>query len=122
MGVCSKCGGSGNIPEFHKVQGGVCFTCNGSGRVGVDGNRINKHTQIGGTKIGITEKHVGERGHRSEFYVTIEDGSGQKKSYRCNSYREANQIYQKAIKKKKDELAARRRLGSKLTYKTIKGW
>ena len=28
---CSRCGGSGFIPSYSKVNGGVCFKCNGSG-------------------------------------------------------------------------------------------
>jgi hypothetical protein len=32
---CGKCGGSGNIPAFGHVLGGVCFDCNGTGGRGV---------------------------------------------------------------------------------------
>ena len=28
---CSKCGGSGDIPSYKHVEGGVCFRCGGSG-------------------------------------------------------------------------------------------
>lgn len=30
--VCSRCGGSGGIPRYQHVEGGVCFACNGTGR------------------------------------------------------------------------------------------
>ena len=26
---CDRCNGSGNFPEYSKVQGGVCFKCGG---------------------------------------------------------------------------------------------
>lgn len=29
---CGKCGGTGNIPSYRHVEGGVCFQCNGNGR------------------------------------------------------------------------------------------
>lgn len=29
---CPKCGGSGKIPFFNRVMGGVCFSCGGSGK------------------------------------------------------------------------------------------
>lgn len=29
---CPKCGGTGRIPHFGHVEGGVCFKCNGTGR------------------------------------------------------------------------------------------
>jgi hypothetical protein len=28
---CSRCAGTGNVPSFAHVQGGVCFRCNGTG-------------------------------------------------------------------------------------------
>ena len=28
---CSRCGGSGYLPEFNYYMGGICFTCMGSG-------------------------------------------------------------------------------------------
>ncbi|MBB6611105.1 HNH endonuclease [Pontibacter sp. Tf4] len=30
-GKCGKCGGTGYIPEYNQVQGGVCFPCHGAG-------------------------------------------------------------------------------------------
>ena len=30
--VCPKCGGSGYLPEYSYVEGGVCFCCDGTGR------------------------------------------------------------------------------------------
>ena len=27
--ICDRCNGSGNFPEYSKVQGGVCFKCGG---------------------------------------------------------------------------------------------
>jgi len=30
---CPRCGGSGNLPQFSHVQGGVCFLCGGGGNV-----------------------------------------------------------------------------------------
>ena len=30
--VCSRCGGTGYLPEYNHVEGGVCFACGGSGR------------------------------------------------------------------------------------------
>jgi len=32
-GKCRKCGGSGILPQFSRVQGGICFTCGGSGQL-----------------------------------------------------------------------------------------
>lgn len=29
--VCGRCGGSGNIPSYGFIYGGVCFACNGNG-------------------------------------------------------------------------------------------
>jgi hypothetical protein len=29
---CHRCGGSGRLPQFSSVIGGVCFLCHGSGR------------------------------------------------------------------------------------------
>lgn len=29
---CSRCSGSGYLPEFSHVEGGVCFRCRGTGR------------------------------------------------------------------------------------------
>lgn len=31
--ACSRCGGSGRMPMFAHVAGGVCFACNGDGFV-----------------------------------------------------------------------------------------
>jgi len=28
---CMRCGGTGYLPEYHHVEGGICFTCGGSG-------------------------------------------------------------------------------------------
>ena len=33
-GGCPRCGGSGNLPQFSHVAGGVCFLCGGDGDVG----------------------------------------------------------------------------------------
>ena len=30
--VCMRCGGTGYLPEYNHVEGGVCFACGGSGR------------------------------------------------------------------------------------------
>ncbi len=30
---CSRCGGSGNLPQYNHVSGGVCFLCGGSGAI-----------------------------------------------------------------------------------------
>jgi|GEM_PF-3064023 len=30
--ICTRCGGSGYLPEYNHVEGGVCFACGGSGR------------------------------------------------------------------------------------------
>src|SRR5690349_16136816 len=32
MEPCGKCGGSGHIPFYNRIQGGVCFACNGKGK------------------------------------------------------------------------------------------
>ena len=32
--VCDRCGGTGYLPQFRHVAGGVCFKCNGLGVVG----------------------------------------------------------------------------------------
>lgn len=29
---CSRCGGTGRLPQFSNVIGGTCFKCHGSGR------------------------------------------------------------------------------------------
>ena len=29
--VCMRCGGTGYLPEYNHVEGGVCFSCDGSG-------------------------------------------------------------------------------------------
>lgn len=29
--ICSRCGGSGYLPQYKHVEGGVCFKCNGEG-------------------------------------------------------------------------------------------
>ena len=29
--MCSRCGGSGYIPKWSHIAGGVCFKCNGRG-------------------------------------------------------------------------------------------
>jgi hypothetical protein len=31
---CDRCGGSGHLPQYNHVSGGVCFKCNGVGHVG----------------------------------------------------------------------------------------
>lgn len=31
--VCTRCGGTGYLPEYNHVEGGVCFSCGGNGRV-----------------------------------------------------------------------------------------
>jgi hypothetical protein len=31
--VCMRCGGTGYLPEYNHVEGGVCFSCGGSGRL-----------------------------------------------------------------------------------------
>ena len=31
--VCIRCGGTGYLPEYNHVEGGVCFSCGGSGMV-----------------------------------------------------------------------------------------
>ncbi len=33
MYPCPKCGGSGNIPMFARIEHGMCFMCTGSGKV-----------------------------------------------------------------------------------------
>jgi len=30
---CSRCGGSGHLPQYNHVSGGVCFLCGGSGAI-----------------------------------------------------------------------------------------
>jgi hypothetical protein len=32
IGTCRRCGGTGNLPHFAHVQGGMCFRCEGDGR------------------------------------------------------------------------------------------
>lgn len=32
MSDCTRCGGSGDMPQFRHVMGGVCFRCWGSGQ------------------------------------------------------------------------------------------
>ena len=29
--VCSRCGGTGNLPQYSHVENGVCFSCGGHG-------------------------------------------------------------------------------------------
>ena len=31
IAICSKCNGSGYLPEYHHVQSGICFKCRGNG-------------------------------------------------------------------------------------------
>ncbi|MDG1158122.1 MAG: hypothetical protein P8N19_01430 [Flavobacteriales bacterium] len=31
QGNCSRCGGSGHLPQYNHIQGGACFKCNGCG-------------------------------------------------------------------------------------------
>lgn len=37
--ICDRCGGSGYLPQYHHVEGGVCFKCYGEGVI-VDSNNI----------------------------------------------------------------------------------
>ena len=30
--VCKRCGGTGYLPEYSRVEGGICFACGGAGK------------------------------------------------------------------------------------------
>ena len=32
--TCYKCGGTGYLPEYNHISGGICFACNGAGEEG----------------------------------------------------------------------------------------
>jgi DnaJ-class molecular chaperone len=31
--TCTRCGGSGQVPQFRHIKGGECFKCKGAGKI-----------------------------------------------------------------------------------------
>ncbi len=59
--ACVRCGGSGSLMQYLKVDGGRCFRCGGSGvdpkEIGVfTEKQVHKETVIAGRKVVLTTK------------------------------------------------------------------
>ena len=62
MYPCPKCGGSGNIPMFARIEHGICFMCDGSGEV----KNLPKSNIVDESCFGIYRMRLD---HDSKYYI-----------------------------------------------------
>ncbi len=94
MAACVRCGGSGSLLQYLKVDGGRCFRCGGSGidpkEAGVlKEEKVHKEMVIAGRKVVLTTKKDPD-GRFLGYSVFIE---GTNQGVTCKNIQEANTAF-----------------------------
>lgn len=92
--ACVRCGGTGTLLQFIKVDGGRCFRCGGSGvdpkESGIFNEKtVHKETVIAGRKVVLTTKKD-TQGRFMEYNVYVE---GATQGVTCRNIKDANDAF-----------------------------